>query len=121
MSESLETVLRLVADGRITAAEAERILRALDDPAAARGDRPPDDARPATGRPRYVRIEVTEDGRVAVNLRLPASLGELAMLKVPGLARPEIERIREAIRTGLSGPIVTAEDDAGNGVRIVVE
>jgi hypothetical protein len=119
MSESLETVLRLVAAGRITAEEADRILSALDADRASEDDEP----SPPTprGKPRYVRIEVTENGHPRVNVRLPASLGELAMRRIPGIARPEVERIQEALRTGSYGPIVSAQDETGNGVRIVVE
>jgi hypothetical protein len=118
MSESLETVLGLVAAGRITAEEADRILSALDADRASEDDGPPP---PPRGKPRYVRIEVTENGQPRVNVRLPASLGELAMRRIPGIARPEVERIQEALRTGSFGPIVTAQDETGNGVRIVVE
>jgi hypothetical protein len=43
------------------------------------------------------------------------------MQKIPGLARPELDRIREAVRTGFAGPILAAIDEDGDGVRIVVE
>jgi hypothetical protein len=119
MSESLETVLGLVAEGRITAEEADRILSALEADGASEEDVLPSPT--PRGKPRYVRIEVTENGEPRVNVRLPASLGELAMRRIPGIARPEVERIQEALRTGSFGPIVTAQDETGSGVRIVVE
>jgi hypothetical protein len=120
MSESLETILRLVSEGRITAEEADRILSALDADRES-AEAPSSPSTTPRGRPRYVRIEVMENGEPRVNVRLPASLGELAMRRIPGIARPEVERIQEAIRTGSFGPIVSAQDDTGNSVRIVVE
>ena len=87
MPDPLEQVLRLVSDGRLTAAEAAPILDALaaanavtDDPAPG----PADPAEPGVpgepgdrvqGRaPSSIRIEVKENGRQVVNLRIPVSL-----------------------------------------------
>jgi hypothetical protein len=132
MPESLETVLRMVEEGRLSAEEAAGLLAALDD-AGAPPDRGPRDAasgastadpetpKAESGRGRVVRVEVTDNGRVVVNLKLPASLGELAMSRVPGLGEGELSRIREALLTGLRGDIVRVLDDDGSGVRIAVE
>ncbi len=123
MSASLETVLRLVAEGRLTADEADEILAALDqaDRVSEGLSEEPETRRAEPGQPRYLRIEVMENGKRAVDLRLPTSLGELAMGRIPGLARPELDRIREAVRTGFQGPIIATLDEDGDGVRIVVE
>ena len=43
------------------------------------------------------------------------------MSRIPGIATGELERIREAVRTGLSGPIMQAQDEDGSGVRIIIE
>ena len=56
-----------------------------------------------------------------MNLRLPASIGELALLRIPGLSEDDTARIREALRVGLVGDLVRAMDDEGSGVRISVE
>jgi hypothetical protein len=126
VSDPLDDVLRLVAAGRLTAAEAEPILAALE-----AHDRPGDrtsasGSDPAAGREtgpggRTIRLEVTEDGRVAVNLRLPASLGELGLQGVPGLGGPSLDRIRAALSAGARGPVFEALDEDGDGVRIVLE
>ncbi len=131
MTDALETVLRLVEEGRLRPEEAALILAALDTTVG--------DARGGTARPvggpggeggaasrsesqgRSVRIEVTDNGRSVVNLRLPASLGEVAMLKIPGLSEEDAGRIREALRSGLVGDLVRAVDEHGSGVRIAVE
>ena len=125
MPESLETVLRLVEEGRLTAEEAASILAALDEvrepaggPSDEAGPRPADDA---AGPGRIVRVEVTDNGRVVVNLKLPASLGELAMARIPGLGEADLSRIREALLSGLRGDLMHVVDEDGTGVRIAVE
>lgn len=121
-------VLRLVAEGRLTADEAAPILDALDDRSSA-SDPPTSGPESVTssrhgmppGQPRYARIEVFERGRTAVNLRIPVSLGRRALGAIPGLSSREAGSLDEAIAAGLSGPIVDVKDDDGDGVRIVLE
>jgi hypothetical protein len=132
--DPLEQVLRLVAEGRLTAEEAAPILAALEpvparpgpgrtrsDAAPApeseggpRGRRPVDD--PATA----LRIEVVEAGRAVVNLRLPIGVGRFALDRVPGLSGDQVDRVREALRSGLNGPVLEVAD-GDDGVRIVLE
>lgn len=127
MSDPLEDVLRLVAAGRLTAAEAEPILAALEEndrrterpTATGPGSTADRGSEPAGGR--TVRLEVTENGRVAVNLRLPASLGEFGLRGLPGLDRPSLDRIRAAMTAGARGSVFEAVDEDGDGVRIVLE
>jgi hypothetical protein len=125
MPDPLETVLRLVEEGHLDPEEAGGILAALDARSTnGRGRTSVDgDARPsgAGTASRSVRIEVMDAGRSVVNLRLPASLGELAMLRIPGLSEEDGTRIREALRAGLVGDLVRAIDERGSGVRIAVE
>jgi len=121
---ALDQVLRLVAEGRLSAAEAGPILDALEQrsglPGRAAGageaaaDHPDDD--PA----KVLRVQVTESGRVVVNLRIPLSLGRAAISQVPGISEATSDRIREAIEAGIKGPILEA-DDGGDGVRISIE
>jgi len=67
-----------------------------------------------------LRVQVTESGRVVVNLRIPLSLGRAAISQVPGISEATSDRIREAIEAGIKGPILEA-DDGGDGVRISIE
>ena len=139
-TDPLDQVLQLVADGRLTADEAAPILAALDEragsgagpgpapsgpgPGAGAGpDLPP---RPIQGDPpradRSIRLEVREHGRSVVNLRLPLAVGRLALDRIPGLSGEQVDRVREALSTGMRGPILEVDDDDGEStVRIVVE
>jgi hypothetical protein len=118
---TLEHVLRLVAEGRLTAEEAGPILDALD---AGSGGPSTAPAAPAGGAEdtsgRVMRVQVTEAGRTIINLRVPLSLGLAAVTQVPGISESTSDRIREAIEAGIKGPIVEV-DEAGDGVRISIE
>ena len=137
MPDALDDVLRLVAEGRLTADEAAPIIAALEaadqdrDREKAwrkagqgfpwdRGSVPGDAGRTDAHGGRSVRLEVTEGGRTVVNLRLPAGLGEAAMLRVPGLSPAQVERIRSALADGLRGTLLEAGED-GDGVRISID
>ena len=139
MSDAFDSVLRLVAEGRLTAEEAAPLLDALD--ATGDGGTAPavagssfaadsarlDDDRPAAGPaddkpPTRLRIEIREHGRQTVNLRFPLALGRFAVDRVPGLTGAHADRIREALSHGMRGPIVEVNDDSGDDtVRIVLE
>jgi len=155
MPDELDTILRLVAEGRLTPEEAEPIIAALaradaeDDvpwrrasrragryaeraerragrverrveQAFARAEQRIEDATAGT-RGRQLRIRVTERGRQVVNLRIPIGFAEAALRFVPGLGGDQSERIREAVRAGVTGPILDVEDPDGDGVLIWVE
>ena len=121
MTDPIDEVLRLVSEGYLSPEEAAPVIEALE------GIRPdaeadePAQAGPAAAAARAVRIEVSESGRKVVNLRVPLSLGRMALDRVPGLSIDNIGRIREALDQGLTGPILVVDDDDGGGVRIVLE
>jgi hypothetical protein len=131
MSDALAQVLRLVADGRLTAAQAAPILDALS---AADLDGPADEERgvdpaeaeaptPATAErtsASAIRIEITEGGRKVVNLRIPVSLGRMALDRIPGLSGSNVDLVRRALSDGRSGTLLHIDDEDG-GVRIVLE
>jgi hypothetical protein len=124
---ALDHVLRLVAEGRLTADEAGPIIDALYglDGFQAQAEAQDASADAAAGRTgdapaRVLRVEVTEAGRTIINLRIPLSLGRAAISQVPGISEATSDRIREAIEAGIKGPIVEV-DDGGDGVRISIE
>ncbi len=123
--DALERVLRLVADGHLTADEAGPILDALELRSSAETAGPTSTGAPAAtpggGPGRALRVEVTEGGRKVVNLRVPISLGRAALSRIPGLSEATTDRIREAIEAGVSGPIVAVDEGSGDGVRVILE
>jgi len=137
-ADPLDQVLALVAEGRLTADEAAPILAALDEPRARRrshaeppggfGFNAPPGA-PASGQEGFpedrgastLRIEVRDGGRSVVNLRLPIAAGRFALDRVPGLSGDQVNRVREALSSGIRGPVLEVDEGEGNGVRIVLE
>jgi hypothetical protein len=136
MTDELDTILRLVAEGRLTPEQAAPIIEALSR-AEQPGADPPEMATgagdersltgggtmtPSRGRSgRQLRIRVTERGRQVVNLRIPLAFAGAALRGVPGLGEEQASRIRAAIDANAIGPIVDVEDDSGSGVLITLE
>jgi hypothetical protein len=127
MTDALDRVLQLVAEGKLSADDAGPILAALDrkarpdagagaDPAAGMAT-----AQAPTQTPRFARVEVREHGRRVVDLRVPISLGRFALSRVPGLSVQQIAEVEDAVTSGAHGPILDIEDEDGDGVRIVLE
>ena len=76
MNENRRQILEMLAEGKINAEEAERLLAALDgQPAAAMGDHGADE--PAKSKLKYLRVLVEakdNDGPKTVNVRIPMQL-----------------------------------------------
>ena len=136
MADAVEDVLRLVAEGRLTPAEAAPILDALaaggraQRGPAARGPAPPG-SRAGTGStgpsgptgfgaPARIRVQVRENGRVVVDLKVPGVLAGLAG-SLPGIPAGYADRVREALRTGLRGPIIDIRDEDDSGLTITID
>lgn len=123
MADPLDQVLRLVAEGRLTAEEAAPILDSLE--AGRQTNAAAVEAAQAVAyagtAARFARIEVREAGRKAVDLRIPLSLGRMAMSSIPGLAGSHAAQINEAIAQGARGQVLDLVDEDGDGVRIVLE
>ncbi len=138
MSGELETLLRLVSEGRLTAEEAAPIVAALEEAQAAGASGATGSVASASGksngrdaaRPsgqaadlladRRLRVYVAEGGRQIINLVIPLAAAGIAIDQVPGLSSENRSRIAEAIQKGLTGPILEVSD-AGDEVRIVIE
>ena len=116
----LEKILRLVAEGALTAEEADDILAALNQATA---EEPAYEAPPPApeGAARHLRGEVTEGGRRVVNLRVPVNVAGWASGYLPGLSDSDKDRIRGAIASGARGTILDIGDDEEGRVQIVTE
>ena len=91
MTENTRQVLEMLAEGKITTEEADRLISALREQPAAQG-------APAT-KPRYLRVIVdaanTKDGPVKVNIRVPLMLlraGVRLGSLMPARAQEEVNR-----------------------------
>ena len=131
MSDEMNTVLRLVAEGKLLPEEAAPIIEALGQArdAATRAttalaNMPAFDAegRPlASGRGRRVRIQVNERGRRVVDVRVPLAFAAAAARMVPGIPESYAALIEQAVDSNTTGTIVEAEDETGDGVVISME
>ena len=120
----IDKILRLVADGVLTPAEADEILSATTERRAA--DRPGERTQDATvaherGAGRQLRIEVSEGGKRVVNLRVPMNMAGCASSFLPGLSDEAAQRIRGALSSGERGPILDINGADGSRVLIVSE
>jgi hypothetical protein len=126
MREELATILRLVAEGKLSAEEAAPIIEALSAPAApgrttaeSQSHASEDHAGPPRGR--RMRIQVSERGRPVVDLRVPLAFASAAARMVPGIPDNFGAIIEEAVDTDTAGIIVDTEDESGDGVLITLE
>ena len=117
----VDKILRLVAEGALSAEEADEILSALGNRPRPADPPPPAEPPPSPAAARRLRIEVTEGGRRVVNLQVPINIAGLAGAFVPGLSDEDGQRIRDAIASGLRGPIVDIGTQDGDRVLIVSE
>lgn len=96
MNEDRKRILGLLAEGKITADEAERLIAALERRAPTAAASAPNG--PGRIRPKYLRVEVDADGRrggpAKVNVRVPMNLlraGVRLGALVPPTARDQID------------------------------
>ena len=125
MSQEERTrILSLLEEGKITAAEAARLLEAL---AAA----PPTPARPEAGGGRmHVQVTDRATGARRVHFTVPAALARIGVqmlaaadlgdeLAAAGLSAADLERVQKAIDSGTVGTILEV-DDGNSGFRVEV-
>jgi len=114
-NEERMRVLKMVADGKITAEQATSLLETLDDGPAAAGRAQSIPTAPQVGR--YFRVRVTDKitGRVRVNVRLPVGVInaglKLGMRFAPQVEGIDYQAVAELIRSGGVGKIVDVEDE----------
>lgn len=133
-TEEGRQVLQLLADGKIDADQAYRLLRALgdirDEPSAP--PRPPAAERPLDQPPpgprgRVLRIRVSERGKQKVNVAIPLAIARIGKMKLgaSGLVRGHLQKfgidLDELLKeVETAGRIVDINDDEDR-VEIFVE
>jgi hypothetical protein len=129
MSDEMNTVLRLVAEGKLSPEEAAPIIEALGQArdvvnraAQTFGETFDVEGRQVTrGRQRRIRIQVNERGRRVVDVRVPLAFAAAAARMVPGIPESYADLIEQAVDSNTTGTIVEAEDETGDGVVISME
>ena len=101
MNEHRRQILQMLAEGKISPDEAERLIAALAEPSAA-GASDSSSAASAKPRPKYLRVQVdsedNKDGPTKVNVRVPMQLLR-AGVKLAGLIPPQaLHRANDAMR-----------------------
>ena len=114
-------ILALVAEGKLSAQEADEILAALNRSADAEAGAPPAAAAQPAAKTTHLRIEVTDGGRHVVNLRVPLNIYGWASAFLPGLSDQDSDRIRGAVAAGTRGTILDITDNDGSRVLITSE
>jgi hypothetical protein len=120
MNEERLRILKMVEEGKVSAAEGAELLAALEKS----GETAPGEK----ARWLRVRVQDLDTGKPKVNVNLPLSLMQLAMKFVPReTLRAEgkeldIESILTSIKEGATGPIIDVKDeDEEVHVQIFVE
>ena len=128
MNEERMRILSLLEEGKISAAEAARLLDAVRGATAA-------PARPDGGGSGRLHIQVTDSatGTTRVHLTLPAAIAKFAArlaareeiaaeLACAGVSTDDLERIQEAIADGTVGTVLeVADGDRGYRVDIWID
>ncbi len=123
-TEERMQILKMIEEGKISAAEGTELLRTLEQSSKGQANEPMKGA----SKPRWFRVRVTDiaSGRNKVNVNIPMGLVNVG-LKMGARFAPEIEganyeEIMEAIRSGQQGKVIDITDDEeGERVEIFVE
>lgn len=87
MSEERMKILEMVQEGKISAAEAERLLTALEE-----ADKPGTDVSAKT--PRWLRVHIVDKAtdKPKVNISVPLALAGLALKLIPASAKEKMAK-----------------------------
>jgi len=111
------TILRMIEQGKISAEEGARLLKALGNRQASEKE------APAKGfdmsRSIQVRVHDLATNRQKVNVTVPIGLVQLIGRWVPLSAQDQFEQIQRAIDAGISGKLVEVVDQ-DSGVRVEI-
>lgn len=123
-TEERMQILKMIEEGKITAAEGAELLRALDQDSSSPQNQPLKGA----SAPRWFRVRVTDmnSGKNKVNVNIPMGLVNVGIKMgarfAPEMEGMEYEQIMDAIKSGQQGKVMDVTDDeSGERVEIFVE
>ena len=123
-TEERMQILKMIEEGKISAAEGADLLRALDQDSR----NPQNEPLKGASSPRWFRVRVTdmESGRNKVNVNIPMGLVNVGIKMgarfAPEMEGVEYEQIMEAIKGGQQGKVIDVTDEeSGERVEIFVE
>ena len=123
-TEERMQILKMIEEGKITAAEGAELLRALDQDTNSPQNQPIKGA----SAPRWFRVRVTDlkSGKNKVNVNIPMGLVNVGIKMgarfAPEMNGMEYEQIMDAIQSGQQGKVMDVTDDeSGERVEIFVE
>lgn len=125
-SEERMRVLRLIEEGKISAEEGARLLRALDKSGAgSKKGKARQSAPDSGGRRMRLRVVDGATGKTRVDMTIPLGLVSMGLAVgarfVPDVADLDIGHLQDALRSGASGKILEVVDEEGEVVEIFVE
>ena len=123
-TEERMQILKMIEEGKITAAEGAELLRALDQDSSSPQNQP---IKGASAR-RWFRVRVTDmnSGKNKVNVNIPMGLVNVGIKMgarfAPEMDGMEYQQIMDAIKSGQQGKVMDVTDDeSGERVEIFVE
>jgi hypothetical protein len=123
-TEERMQILKMIEEGKITAAEGAELLRALDQDSSGPQNQPIKGA----SAPRWFRVRVTDltSGKNKVNVNIPMGLVNVGIKMgarfAPEMDGIEYQQIMDAIQSGQQGKVMDVTDDeSGERVEIFVE
>jgi hypothetical protein len=121
-------ILRMIEDGKLTAAQGLQLLEVLNAPTATQPTPVEPPASPLSGRMRFLVVRVTDldSSRVRVNIRLPVNV-VTAGIKIGARFSPQVEgldlgTVMAYIQSGQTGLVLDVVDDKdGEHVEVFIE
>ena len=124
--EERMVVLRMIEEGKITPEEGARLLAAIGERGESNAAPPPLPAARAfdtapNGRYLHVRVTNMQTGKQKVTVNVPLSIVDMGLRFIPQNDKFDPQTIRDAIRTGLTGPIVDViDEEKGDRVEVTI-
>ena len=124
-AEERMQILKMIEEGKISAADGAELLRALGKD---KNSTPSTPLKGGSSNPRWFRVRVTDtfSGRNKVNVNIPFGLVNVGLKMgarfVPDMEDGQLQEMMTAIRSGQQGKVIDVTDEeSGERVEIFVE